>query len=128
MIKKNTNFFFTEHIKSGSIYSDISITGLSGSFIIIPDINGNILTLTPNSNYLTGNYIINIPVNAVTDFKNTSGISKPFTAKIIGTTLYITPKSLLSHGTKYTITLHTNSITDLANNGLKVFSTKFTTV
>ena len=62
------------------------------------------------------------------DFKNSSGISVPFTVKITGSTLYITPKSPLAHKTRYTITIHTNSITDLANNGLRVFSTVFKTV
>ena len=62
------------------------------------------------------------------DFKNSSGISIPFTSTITGSTLILKPKSSLAHGTKYTITLHTGSITDMAGNGLKVFSTRFTTI
>ena len=82
---------------------------------------------------------MNVPINQVTkinfteavkfckttliDFKNSSGLSIPFTVKIAGSTVYIIPKSPLAHKTRYTITLHTNSITDMANNGLRVFST-----
>jgi hypothetical protein len=90
------------------------------------------------------NNAVNIPTNKVIQIKfnrpieygnssaiqfiNSKGTAIPFTSTITGNTLNITPTSLLAHGTKYTITLHTNSIKDLAGNGLAVCSTKFTTI
>jgi predicted outer membrane repeat protein len=67
VVNKKITVTFSEPIKPGSNYGSISVTGPSGNIIMIPNISGNILTLTPNSNYLDGNYTLNIPVNAVTD-------------------------------------------------------------
>ena len=56
-----------------------------------------------------------------------NGIYIPFTSKINGNVLSITPTSLLA-GTKYTVILHTNSITDMEGNGLaSPYTTRFTT-
>jgi len=44
-----------------------------------------------------------------------------------GNTLTITPSTLLAKGTKYTLTLHTGSVTDLAGNQLTLTSSIFTT-
>jgi hypothetical protein len=62
------------------------------------------------------------------EFKNSNGTAVPFTSTINGSILYITPKSLLAHKTSYVIILHTGSIKDLAGNGIKYTSTKFTTI
>lgn len=61
-------------------------------------------------------------------FINSKGTAIPFKSTITGSTLNITPTSLLARGTQYTIIFHSNSIKDLAGNGLKVCSTKFTTI
>ena len=122
-----------------------SITDLAGNPLALSSTNFTVDGVPPKIKTTTPvNNGVNVPINQVIkinfteavkfsktpliDFKNSSGISVPFTFKITGSTLYITPKSPLAHKTRYTITLHTNSITDLANNGLRVCSTVFTTV
>ena len=66
--------------------------------------------------------------NMFIELKNSAGTLIPITRSISGNVLSITPNSLLKAGTKYTIILHTNSIKDLASNGLAaLYTTKFTT-
>ena len=45
---------------------------------------------------------------------------------INGSTLGITPTTLLATGIRYTLTIHTNSISDLTGNGNSLYSTSFT--
>jgi Bacterial Ig-like domain len=45
---------------------------------------------------------------------------------INGSTLCITPTTLLATGFRYTLTIHTNSISDLTGNGNSLYSTSFT--
>ena len=51
-------------------------------------------------------------------FSSGTGAAIPFTSSIVGNILSITPNSLLDAGRKYTVILHSNSITDLPGNGL----------
>ena len=67
IINKIISINFSLPIQPGIGFNNISITGSSGTLAMIPNINGNILTLTPISNYLDDNYTIDIPVNAITD-------------------------------------------------------------
>ncbi|MBZ2167112.1 Ig-like domain-containing protein [Methanobacterium spitsbergense] len=61
-------------------------------------------------------------------FSSGTGAAIPFTSSIVGNILSITPNSLLDAGRKYTVILHSNSITDLAGNGLTApYTTRFTT-
>ena len=64
------------------------------------------------------------------EFKNASGIAKPFTTSITGNTLNITPTTLLSYGTVYTVILHSNTVTDsTGTSGLAApYALTFTTV
>lgn len=85
---------FSKPIKAGSAYDNISVTGASGLVSITRNINNNILTLTPNSNYADGIYNINIPVNAVTDLANVSleeAFSSNFTLDTVLPTVNVTP-------------------------------------
>lgn len=140
----NHSTLFINGIYSLSLHTGC-IKDLAGNSLALSSTTFTVDSVPPKVKTTTSaNNRMNVPVNQVIkinfseavkfgkspliDFKNSSGISIPFTAKITGTTLNIMPKSKLAHGTKYTITLHTGSITDMANNGLKVFSTKFTTV
>jgi predicted outer membrane repeat protein len=66
-IGKVITITFNVPIVSGSSYNDITVTGPSGIVSTTSQINGNILTLTPTSSYINGNYYVNIPINAVTD-------------------------------------------------------------
>ena len=50
-----------------------------------------------------------------------NGVNVPFTSSIPGNVLSITPNSLLAAGTKYTVILHSNSITDMQ--GKRISST-----
>ena len=56
-----------------------------------------------------------------------TGIYIPITKTISGNTLTITPTSTLTKATQYSVILNTGSITDLAGNALKTYTTKFTT-
>ena len=68
---------FSEPIQAGSAYDGISVTGPSGTVLMSKSINGNVLTLTPISNYVDGFYSVNIPIDAVTDLTG-NGLAVPF--------------------------------------------------
>jgi len=59
--------------------------------------------------------------------KDLTGKYIPITTSISGNVLTITPKSNLANGTLYYIVLNTSSVTDLAGNALKAYTTQFTT-
>ena len=61
------------------------------------------------------------------ELRNSNGQLIPLTKSISGNTLTLTPKTLLNMSTTYIVSVHTNSISDLANNGIAVNSFKFTT-
>jgi hypothetical protein len=121
-----------------------SITDLSGVGIILCATYFTTIKQPVVVSLNPGNNAVNVPTNKVIQinfnrsvkygnssgiqFINSKGTAIPFTSTITGSTLNITPTSLLSHGTQYTIILHTNSIKDLAGNGLALCSTKFTTI
>ena len=56
-----------------------------------------------------------------------TGIYIPITKTISGNTLTITPTNALTKATQYSVILSAGSITDLAGNALKTYTTKFTT-
>lgn len=62
------------------------------------------------------------------EFKNSNGNKVQFTSNLTGKTLYLKPKSQLAYKTSYSIIFHSGCIKDLAGNGLKMQSTKFTTI
>lgn len=62
------------------------------------------------------------------EFKNSNGKAVSFTSNLTSKTLYLKPKTPLAHNTNYTIILHSGCIKDLSGNGLKIQSTKFTTI
>ena len=88
--KKVIKITFSEPIQAGSDYNNISVTGPSGIISIIPTITGNVLTLTTNTNYVDGNYLINIPVNAITDLAGNTLIT-PYNS---GFTIDTTPPTI----------------------------------
>ena len=77
---------FNEPIQKGSAYDGISVTGPSGAIAITKEINGNTLTLTPDSNYVDGDYNVNIPVNAVADVEG-NDLTVAFTSSFTVDTL-----------------------------------------
>ncbi len=57
---------FSDRLKGGSAYNNISLTHGSTTALISKNINGNILTLTPSSLLFAGtSYTINLPANAL---------------------------------------------------------------
>lgn len=103
IVNKIINIYFNEPIKSGSVYGDISITGPLGNVSITKNINGNVLTLIPTSNYTNGNYYLNIPINAVTDLTGNglvTAFSSNFIIDTIPPTASATPTSGLYNTTK----------------------------
>ena len=61
------------------------------------------------------------------ELKNSSGKSIPITINITNNILTINHKSLLAKATKYTLVLHTGSITDLIGNPVAIYTSYFTT-
>lgn len=125
---------YTVILHSNSII-DSNLNGIvawSSKFTTIPQL---IVTSTSPGNELyniANTKVININFNRAIKFgnswielKNSKGTAIPFTSTITGSTLNITPKSLLTP-TTYTIILHTNSILDQTGNGIKPYSTKLT--
>jgi hypothetical protein len=146
----NGNVLFISHsnLAYGESYDIIlhggSVTDLSGVGMTLYSTNFTTITRPVVISSNPSNNAVNIPTKKVIQIKfnrsieygnssgiqfiNSKGIAIPFNSTISGSTLNITPTSLFAHGTQYTIILHTNSIKDLAGNGIAVCSTKFTTI
>jgi hypothetical protein len=74
------------------------------------------------------NKAIKFGVNPWIELMNSSGNLIPISTAISGSSLYITPQTLLAMGTQYKVLLHTNSITDtITSSGIAPFTSKFTT-
>ncbi len=85
---------FTEPVQPGSAYDDISVTGPSGIVSVTKTINGNVLTLTSNSNFVDGNYNINIPVDGIWNLMGKgliSAFASNFTVDTIAPTVIADP-------------------------------------
>ncbi|MGB9978604.1 Ig-like domain-containing protein [Methanobacterium sp.] len=65
--------------------------------------------------------------NCWIELKSSNGTAKTFTKSISSNVLTITPTGALSKGVKYTLILHSGSITDLVGNPLAPWSSSFTT-
>ncbi len=78
-----------------------------------------IITVTFNEPIKTGNGWI--------ELKNNKGTVIPSTWSINGNVLTITPSTALSKGVKYTLLIHTGSVTDLAGNNIAGYVSRFTT-
>ena len=82
---------FIEPITAGSTYSSITVKNSGGAVKLMnASINGNVLTLTPVYNYLTGyKYSVNIPANAVKDTAG-NGLATGYTSSFTITPLILT--------------------------------------
>jgi hypothetical protein len=79
---------------------------------------------------ITFNKTIQFGTNPWIELKNNSlGTAKPITTTITGSTLNITPTTLMSKGTTYTVILHSGCVTDTTGSAGFVgpYSTTFTT-
>ncbi len=61
------------------------------------------------------------------ELKDNSGNTVSFTKSISGSVLTIKPTSNLTRGTKYTVIIHTGSLTDLSGNKIALCTSTFTT-
>ena len=135
-----------------------TITQTSGNYTIFADYLGNnTYTVCNNSSKLNvlktilpsvigtnpANHSVNVGVSKVIkitfnepikagnmwiELKNSKGTTKSFKATILGNVLSIKPNSVLADGTKYSLILHSNCITDLKGNKfVGSYQTQFTT-
>lgn len=132
----NGNYSLTLHTSS--------VTDLAGNNLALWGSSFNVYSIPPTVEVIipTKN-AVNVPINQVIkitfsepikagnmdfELKTSSGKEVKFTKKISGNTLSIKPTTYLSKGLKYTIVLHTGSVTGLAGNYLTPYSSTFTTV
>ena len=76
---------------------------------------------------ITFNTYIKFGTNALIELKTSSGKLISIIKTISGKILTITPTKVLAKGTKYTLIIHSSSITDLTGKGLPSFVINFTT-
>jgi predicted outer membrane repeat protein len=104
------------------------------TFVTIDNIQPTIKNITPANNAINipSNQVIKVtfsePINIGNmniELKNVNGTVIPVTTSISGNILTINHKTLLNNG-KYTLILHTGSITDLAGNSLALCGSSFT--
>ena len=146
----NGNSLIISHdaLAYGLLYTVIlhtnSITDLSGNGIVLYTTKFTTITRPVVKSITPGNNSYNVPTNKIIQINfnrniklsknswieliNSKGTHILFNTTVTGTVLKISPKSLLAHGTKYTVILHTNSITDLLGNGIAPWSSKFITI
>jgi predicted outer membrane repeat protein len=65
--------------------------------------------------------------NGSIEVVSSNGTSVPVKCSFSGNVLTITPSSALNKGVKYTVLIHTGSVTDLAGNNVAGYVTRFTT-
>ncbi len=65
--------------------------------------------------------------NGWIELQSSNGTLIPVTTSVNGSVLTITPKSALSKGVRYTVLVHTGSVTDLAGNNVAGYVSRFTT-
>jgi len=128
LLTEDTKYTLTLHTSSITDLAGNSLALWTSSFSTGP--LPKVTSVNPASN---GSNIIlrfNEPIKAGNDWivlTNNKGISIPFKTKINGDTLTITPNTKLTNKTKYNLTLHTGSLTDLAGNPLALTTSTFTT-
>ncbi len=74
------------------------------------------------------NEAIKLPSKPWIELKTNSGIAKPFKLSISGNVLIITPTTLLTKGTQYIVSVHSNSITSSTGLASKSYIFRFNTV
>jgi methionine-rich copper-binding protein CopC len=128
---------YTLYIHTGSI-TDMAgnpVATKSSKFIV--GTSPTVTTVDPANNAVNvaRNKVIKVtfnePIKTGTmwiDLKDNSGTLITTTKSVSGNVLTITPSALLATGTKYTLSLHTGAVTDLAGNPVAAYSSKFTTI
>ncbi len=123
--------FTSNNSGTGNIIAKVDSQSVSAPIMVGPP---TIKTITPTNNAMNipSDQMIKITFseaikagNMDITLTNSKGIPVTITTSINGNILTINHKALLTNG-KYTLTLHTGSITDLASNNLAVCSRCFT--
>jgi len=114
---------------SGRVSGNVIITNWLTTPLNINNINptdntvnvptNEVITITFNEPIKAGNMSIQL--------ENRNGTVTPLTTNITGNILTIKPLILLTNDTKYTLILHTGSLTDPAGNPLTLITTNFST-
>ena len=118
----------TSTVDDSTSTTDITINGLPPVVTGTYPLNNTFNIALNKVIQINFNKPIKLATNPWIELRTSNGIAKPFTATVTGNTLNITPKTLLSSGTRYIVILHTNSVTSLDGTGLSApYSTKFTT-
>ncbi len=101
------------------IYPKLTVTNIT-------PVNGTVDVANNTNITVTFNEPIKIGSSWIT-LTSSNGTKIPYTTSISGKKLTITPTKTLTNNTKYTLTLHTGSITDLAGNPLALCISNFST-
>lgn len=103
-------------------------TDTSPTVTSVNPVNNSVNVATNKIVKYTFNKSIKLGTNPWIEFKTSTGTSVKFNASVTGNVLNITPNGLLKNKTKYTVILHSNSVTSLGGAGLaKPYQNYFTT-
>ena len=120
---------YTVIIHSGSV-RDLSNAGTTTPITLsfTTDTAPTVTSVNPTNNAVnvatnkvikyTFNKSIKLATNPWIEFKTASGTSVNFKTSVSGNVLNLTPTSLLKNKTKYTVIIHSNSVTSLGGAGL----------
>ena len=132
----NGKYYLIMHTGSVTDLAGNPLAICSNSFTVDSTIP-TVKTVTPTRNAVkvSNNQVIKIifsePIktgNMQIVLKTDKGKEVKFTENINGNILTLKPTTKLNNGTKYSIVLHSGSVTDLANNNLTLYSSSFTTI
>ncbi len=140
-IKANSTL--THGIKYTLLIHTGSVTDLAGNNVAgyvtrftVDNIAPTVKTVDPTNNAINiaADKAIKVTFNETIKTSNNSielvtpnGTAIPVKWSVNGSVLTITPNSTLSKGVKYTLLVHTGSVTDLAGNNVAGYVTRFTT-
>ncbi len=102
-----------------TVYPKLTVTNITPVNGTVNVANNTTITVTFNEPITIGSGWITLTMS--------NGTNIPYTSSISGKILTIKPTQTLTNNTKYTLTLHTGSITDLAGNPLALSTSNFST-
>ncbi|AEG17823.1 Ig-like domain-containing protein [Methanobacterium paludis] len=112
---------------SDAAASNVNSTNSSAPHVTAVDPSNNAVNVQVNK-------VINVTFNESIkkgsnwiELQNSNGTLVPISTSISGNVLTITPNNNLTNGIKYTVLIHTGSVTDLAGNNVAGYVTRFTT-
>jgi predicted outer membrane repeat protein len=135
LLTNDTKYFLTLHTGSITDLAGNPLASWGSSFSVGPaptvlgvyPVNGAVNVLNNTNINITFSEPIKIGNDNMILTTSSSGAAIPFTTSITNDVLTITPTNPLTNDTKYYLTLHTGSVTDLAGNPLASWGSSFTT-